>query len=451
MKKLFIILSAAALVFAACSKNEVPEKESVHISFSAVLDNPEPAVPSKTELVAGNKVNWLSGDAITIFDGNANERYETSDSGASATFEADLSEGTPYYALYPYSDDAVISAAGNITTTLPAVQKAKAGSFAEGLNISVAKTETSTLEFKNVLSYLKFQVPAENIKRVTIKGSDNEDLAGKFVIKINDAGVPIINEIKAGANFVTLLPPEGSSTFATGVNYYIALLPGTLENGFWLLFTYSDNTIGVSSTANSAPFTRKKILNIGAPTLAKGTDVISFRDPVATAAFGSDFTVADAAATTTLPDAVKSGITYFDEFVFFGLTGGNNDFYNNASLKQIILPSGITSLNSNAFRNCSSLESIIINDKITGFASYSLASAAKVNSLLIPQALNNISGNAFTGSGNIIIYFLQPTPPTSVTGSAFKSTYTFWIPSGSQSDYESKFSGVSGTINYIEY
>lgn len=457
MKKIILILLAATAVLAACNKSESPLKNSTRISFVASLDAPEGAVPSaapsRTELVPGNNVHWIAGDQITIFDGETNECYTTTDDGASATFEADIENPGPWYALYPYNPNAVITGSGNITTTLPAVQRAKAGSFADELNISIAKTETSTLEFKNFPSYLKFQVPAANIKRVTIKGADNEPLAGKVQIKMSSSNVPIIQDIKSGANVVTLLPPAGNSTFATGVDYYIAVFPGTLEHGFWLLFTYNDNTIGVSSTTNSAPFARNTILNIGTPTLAQPTDVINFRDAVLISEYGSSFTVADAAATTSLSAAVKSGAVCLDDLVYFGLTGGLAGFASNTSLKSIILPSGITSMNSTSFSGCSSLECVVFNDGFTGIAKQALENNSSLNSLLIPSTLSSISGNAFTGAGNLDMYFLGSTPPATVTPSAFKSpsVYSFYIPAGSTSDYTTRFASCTGTINYIEY
>ena len=454
MKKSIIILLAATVALAACNKSENPSKNSVRISFVATMDAPDGANPSRTELVVpGNQINWISGDQITIFDGLANECYTTTDEGASATFEADIESGGPYYALYPYDANAVITGSGNITTTLLPIQRAKAGSFADELNISVAKSETAELTFKNVLSYLKFRVPAANIKRVTLKGADNESIAGKFQIKVASSGFPIIQDIKSGANVVTLLPPAGDAVFATGVDYYIAVLPGTLTNGFWLLFTYNDNTIGVSSTANSAPFARNTILNIGTPTLAQPTDVINFRDAVLISEYGSSFTVADAAATTSLSAAVKSGAVCLDDLVYFGLTGGLAGFASNTSLKSIILPSGITSMNSTSFSGCSSLECVVFNDGFAGIAKQALENNSSLNSLLIPSSLSSISGNAFTGAGNLDLYFLGSTPPATVTASAFKSpsVYSFYIPAGSTSDYSTRFASCTGTINYIEY
>lgn len=455
MKKIIYILLATTAVLAACNKSENPSKNSTRISFVASLDAPEGSVPSaapsRTELVAGNNVHWISGDQITIFDGETNECYATTDDGASATFEADIENAGPYYALYPYDPNAVISGSGNITTTLPAVQRAKAGSFADELNISIAKTETSTLEFKNFPSYLKFQVPAANIKRVTIKGADNEPLAGKVQIKMSSSNVPIIQDIKSSAKVVTLIPEPGESVFATGTDYYIALFPGTLANGFWLLFTYTDNTIGVSFTTKEAAFNRNTILNIHTPNLVKQTDVIEFRDPALTAAYGDAFTVADAAATTSL-DAAVSNATYFDECVFFGLSGGLAGFQNNTNIKQIILPSGITGLNGSAFRNCTNLEAIVLNEGLSTMNSYSLSGDSKLNSILFPSTMTgSIAGNTFTNSGNLNCYWIGSTPPASVTGTAFKASYTFYVPSGSLSAYQTSFAGVQGAINYFEY
>lgn len=451
MKKIYFLLIAMTSVIACSEKFESQvdsnEGKPGHKVFVAIGD------VTKTELVAGNKVYWLSGDAISIFDDSTNERVVTSDNGASATFEVDLEHESPWYALYPYDPNAVISGSGNITTTLPAIQRAKAGSFADELNICIAKTTTNTLEFKNFPSYLKFRVPAANIKRVTIKGANNEPIAGKVQIKMSSSDVPIIQDVKSGANVVTLLPPPGESVFATDTDYFIALFPGTLANGFWLLFTYSDNTIGVSFTTKEAAFNRNTILNVHTPTLVQPTDVISFRDPVLTTAYGNSFTVSEAASTNSLNSTVLSTVTYFDECVFFGLSGGIVGFQNNTNLKQIILPSGITALNKNSFNGCTNLEAIVLDDALTSIGNSALYGDSKLNSITIPSGVNGISGNAFTGSGNIDFYWLGSTPPASITGSAFKSSYTFYVPAGSQSAYNTAFTGASitGTITYYEY
>ncbi len=454
MKKIYCIILAAAAMVACTEKleNQIDSKEGKveHKVFVATNDI------TRTELVAGNEIHWLSGDAISIFDGTTNEQVvakEITNGGVSATFEVDLENGSPWYALYPYDPNAVISAAGNITTTLPAIQRAKAGSFADELNISIAKTETSTLEFKNFPSYLKFRVPAANIKRVTIKGADNEPIAGKVQIKMSTtSGVPIIQEVKSPAKVVTLLPEPGKSVFETETDYYIALFPGTLTNGFWLLFTYADNSIGVAYTTKAAEFSRNKILNIHTPTLKKSTDVISFRDPVLTAAYPAPFTVADAAATASLDASVLSGATYFDECVFFGLTGGLVGFSGNTSLKQIILPAGITGLNGSAFKDCTSLESIVLNEGFSSMSSYALSGDSQLKSIVFPSTMTgSIAGNCFTNSGNLDCYWIGSTPPSSVTNSAFKANYTFYIPSGSLSEYQSRFSGVISKITFFEY
>ena len=445
MKKITLFLLAAAALFAACTK-----VEPVHKSFTATFDS-ENSNGTRTELVTGNEVHWIAGDAITIFDGETNVQSTTTDAGASAKFEADLSSAAPYYALYPYDANAVINGSKKITTTLLAVQRAKAGSFADDLNICVAKTEASTFSFKNVLSYLKFRVPETDVKRVTIKGADNEDLAGRIQIAINGEGVPSVYDVKSGARVVTLLPPSGESTFATETDYFIAVIPGSLSNGFWMLFTKTDNSISVARTGNSATFNRSGILNMGAPTLVQSTDVINFKDGALLAQYGDSFTVGEAAATTTIPDAIKTSVSYFDEFVFFGCTGGLSGFQNNTSLTQIILPAGITSCNSNCFDGCNSLESIIINDNCTGFAGRSFQTTTSLNSIIIPSVLTNISGNTFTSAGNKDVYYLQSTPPSSIAGTAFKHIYNFYIPSGSQSAYSTAFSAQTGTINYIEY
>ena len=97
---------------------------------------------TRTILTTDNAVHWEANDAISLFDpkGN-NNRFYTTESGPRVTFtgEATPADGT-YYALYPYNTNAQIEGT-TITTTLPAEQDAREGSFAHGLNPSIATAD----------------------------------------------------------------------------------------------------------------------------------------------------------------------------------------------------------------------------------------------------------------------------------------------------------------------
>ena len=145
--------------------------EKVEMEFKAGND-----AVSRTILTTGNAVEWESEDAISLFDPDSNNRFTTSSSGASVTFTGSAQDSqSTYYALYPYDAEATISGS-IITTTLPAEQTARPGSFANMLNPSVAKSGSDkTLNFKNACAVVKFtlgSVPdSKNIVKAMFRGN----------------------------------------------------------------------------------------------------------------------------------------------------------------------------------------------------------------------------------------------------------------------------------------
>lgn len=143
MKQIKAILYLAVLtaMVSACSEDELADNTQpsgkVPMEFYANTD-----ASTRTELTTENAVHWEANDAISLFDPTGdNNPFSTTQSGPSVTFTGKAApvEGT-YYALYPYDANAQIEGT-TITTTLPAEQMARAGSFAQGLNPSVATAD----------------------------------------------------------------------------------------------------------------------------------------------------------------------------------------------------------------------------------------------------------------------------------------------------------------------
>ena len=148
MKAKHIVLVAAALALAACGNEEIIENNEsgstgkVHMTFTA--GTPQ----TRTSLAEdGLAVNWTQGDLVAIYDGTETIcKFEATEvSGSTATLKGEAAETDTYTAFYPYTDDGTLTLDNTaITFTLPATQTATAGSFAEGLNPSWAKTEPGT-------------------------------------------------------------------------------------------------------------------------------------------------------------------------------------------------------------------------------------------------------------------------------------------------------------------
>lgn len=264
MKQIKAILYLAVLtaMVSACSEDELADNTQpsgkVPMEFYANTD-----ASTRTELTTGNAVYWEANDAISLFDPiGDNNRFYTTESGPSVTFtgEATPVEGT-YYALYPYDANAQIKGT-TITTTLPAEQDAREGSFAQGLNPSVATADAQhNLCFKNVCALVKFTL-VENITttitKATLCGNNGEALAGTLTIDASQEN-PIANVDPEWAGIEIAL----KGNLIAGKNYYFVTAPATLSNGITLTLYNSDGYIWKREGTQSATFTASRILNLG--------------------------------------------------------------------------------------------------------------------------------------------------------------------------------------------
>lgn len=264
MKQVTAILYLAVLtaMVSACSEDELADNTQpsgkVPMEFYANTD-----ASTRTELTTENAVHWEANDAISLFDPNGdNNRFYTTESGPSVTFtgEATPAEGT-YYALYPYDANAQIEGT-TITTTLPAEQMARAGSFAQGLNPSVAMADaTNNLYFKNVCALVKFTL-VENITttitKATLCGNNGEALAGTLTIDAT-ASTPIaMADTSFGQTVIELNGP-----LTPGTTYYFVTAPASLSNGLTLSLYDDKGNVWKKEGTQPATLTASRILNLG--------------------------------------------------------------------------------------------------------------------------------------------------------------------------------------------
>lgn len=215
------ILCAIAMM--ACNKEN--SIEPTFGTFTAELETP---VDTKTQLGAdGNSVVWRGGDEINIFAGNKNEKYSTTSSGTtSATFTGNPVYADTYYALYPYSATAQCNN-GKITATLPTKQTANKGNLGNKMNLAVACSSSSELEFKNVGGLIKFEIKTKNVGEVILRGNNNEDIAGDVSIEWKN-GVPEYTVVE-GAKEISL-KTYNNKVLEMGT-YHFVVLPQTFEQG----------------------------------------------------------------------------------------------------------------------------------------------------------------------------------------------------------------------------
>lgn len=280
MKQIKAILYLAVLtaMVSACSEDELADNTrpsgKVPMKFYANTD-----ASTRTELTTDNAVHWEANDTISLFDPKGdNNRFYTTESGPSVTFtgEATPAEGT-YYALYPYDTNAQIKGT-TITTTLPAEQMARAGSFAQGLNPSVATADaTNNLYFKNVCALVKFTLDGSittTITKATLCGNNGEALAGTLTIDASQEN-PIANVDPEWAGIEIAL----KGNLIAGKTYYFVTAPATLNKGLILSLYDNRGNVWKKEGTQSATLTASRILNLGTMRLdnfepAQGYEVI---------------------------------------------------------------------------------------------------------------------------------------------------------------------------------
>ena len=233
MRKCLFICLVAVLGLIGCSRNQEIDVPDANLSLFARTESPD---DTKTVVESGVHVFWEPGDEIAVFTGEQSAKFTTDITAASGTVtfkgtfgDATWPEDMDLWAVYPFSEDAVFDGE-TITTTLPSEQVAREGSFGKDMNLAIAHSNSSTLQFYNVGGGIRFSVTEEGIKKVMFEGLSGEIISGKVKIGFED-GLPVVKEVTGGSQFITLLPPTGKETFEPGAWYFIVAIPGSLEGG----------------------------------------------------------------------------------------------------------------------------------------------------------------------------------------------------------------------------
>lgn len=235
-RRFIILLAAMSGVLGCVRQLESEDQPEGSVIFKAVNgDNLE----TKTVLQSDGTIMWSEADEINLFYGSAHSTKFTSTNtspASEAEFKGSLdgfeyNETDSFWATYPYNE-ANTCDGSSVTVTLPAEQTAVAGTFADDLFISVAKTKDFNLRFFNVCGGIKFSVTTEGVRSVVFKGKGGEVLAGTAKVSFGEDGKPLVREVTNPKTEIKVSAPEGAS-FEVGKWYYLVSLPVSLQNGFF--------------------------------------------------------------------------------------------------------------------------------------------------------------------------------------------------------------------------
>ena len=270
MKKLFKTLPLALIVMSiySCTSDDetvqdVNDNSSVVTTFTCTQENDGTTTRAALDSDC-RTIIWKSGDAISIFDGDGNKQFTLnaeSDGQKSGSFTGKCYESESYVAVYPYTEGATLSydrkSVSNIV--LPDEQEAVAGGFDPKAALMIAKSETTTLQFKNAVGFIKV-TPQFDCKKIILRAADKtKPLAGKGKINIEDPNNPCIDFTGSDelSYSITL-----SGTITSGKAYYIAVPAVTLSEN-WTLTFVTENKNYMRQVTKPITFARSKAWNLG--------------------------------------------------------------------------------------------------------------------------------------------------------------------------------------------
>ena len=393
-----------------------------------VESQPETRTTLSVDESGAGTIYWNPDDKIDVFFGTKRARYTSQNSKdeASAVFKtgADLTStdasSTNIWGLYPSYGSSSCNGS-SIRTMLPSQQYGVPDSFDDDLFIAAAHSTTTTLQFYNVCGGIKFNLARGDIKSVSFRGNNNENLAGEISISFSN-GLPKVTVVN-GVKEITLTPKNGQ-TFAKDENYYIVTLPVTLSKGFTVTFTKTNGTVGSLSysdksvTLKRAIFSKKNLIDAYATfsdnsqpnnviyyTSSDGTVITPYKTAVFGANILSNEYVGGRGVITFDGEVRSIGPSAF--YNCYGLTSmtipnsvtsiGNRAFYGCYGLTSMTIPASVTSIGYFAFWGCSGLMSITIPESVTFIDSGAFENCSGLTSVVIPVSVSSMGYNPFTG------------------------------------------------------
>ena len=293
--KTYALCIGLALSVVSCSNDDFEgtngtDDQLVDMTFvSAGLESPSnaeditPSNQAKTRTVLGSNgttVTWQANDKIGIgFKGNQPKNYPftTPTAGSDVHFWGKTpNQPNPYFMMYPYQQDAKISANSNTQAiyqyNFPKEQNAIAGTFDPKANVSVGIIPQRGKPFVayNIGGLLRFSLRGtSNVKQVKLLSIGQENLAGNLKSTItfaNDGKISAAkNEFTTASPVVNLKAESGS--LEENKAYYIALPEQKLSQGLTLVFIMQDGKAILKKVKQEINIQRAKVYDLGEMTL----------------------------------------------------------------------------------------------------------------------------------------------------------------------------------------
>lgn len=252
MKKLYLSLAALGLLgLAACSDDDPVAQPSVpaEMTFTASLE----AVPD------GPALSWSAFDAISLFDGKANNDFTTADGGSDAQFVGIANSQAEAYRAVSPAIPGVERYNGRVAVSIPASAVGVSGGVAGKTWAAayVANNGNKTLQFKNLCAFLKIQLKAvDRVVSVSVQANRNEPIAGAMQLGLFEE--PTIEPAANGA-----VPAVTMTGTALDGTFYIAVCPQTLAGGYTLTLVNDEELRFTQVVPAEVTFEQNAVYDLG--------------------------------------------------------------------------------------------------------------------------------------------------------------------------------------------
>ena len=415
MRKRIFSLGVMALLFAACSVNEMDIATPIAKDaeeFFATIEDASTRVFVDDDLM----VLWHADDRVSIFNKytyNQQYRFMGNTGANSGSFTKvpndDFVTGNALnsvYAIYPYKESTEISNQGVLTIDLPATQSYAENSFGVGSNTMVSCSEGNELLFKNLCGYIMLKLYGDDVtvKSISIKGNNDEPLAGKATVNATVDNAPSLTFDASATKEITLTfntPVTLGTTAETATTFWLVVPPTTFSKGITLTVKDDKNGLFEKSTTSSLQVSRNTLkrmsalsVEIEAPqphnviyyTSTDGNIITPFKEDV----FGASI------IDNQYIDGL--GVLSFDGDV---RSIGKGAFFECSRLKSISIPESVIIIGDNAFSSCKGLTSVILPESITDIGNYAFDSCLNLANINIPESVTSIGNFAFYSCDSI--------------------------------------------------
>lgn len=429
MKKLLHFIFVAMMV-AACSQDVIVEVQNPTADLTRTINVSLEGEDTRIQLNDELKTVWTKDDLVSVFyRSTVNEQWqfqgETGDRSGDI-MPVDSSINPPattnhIVVVYPYNEGYFYnSETRNVQASLPAEQTYLKDSYGLNGNIMISSSEYNQISLKSVCGWLKLQLTGsgEKVQSITLRGNDDEQVAGELYINSSDASSTLAStsndEVADGEAGGTLVHPgtilkEVTLNCGDGVElgteptaFYIALPPQTFATGLTIDIE-CDGYTPYSISTDKAIIIERNTIQPMATVEFEGEQEQSNNEiwytatakvePYNTKAFGANIT------SNVWDKTTGKGVITFDGEI---TSIGDDAFISNMfKLQSIIIPKSVRSIGSNAFYFCSSLTSVTIPESVKYIYDSAFQCCSKLQDLTIPDSVTSIGEFAFADCDNL--------------------------------------------------